>query len=286
MDLRNRISPAQVERAKQLAVRGLLHYQPLQFTDDFSVGAGLSIESGWKTKAPLVDLPDASRYANQHFRDTFVTRDSDRAAFHAANARMRALYDGFIDDVVAAVGGVEGKTVLDVGCNSGYFSVALAQRGALRVVGLDSEPYGETVDLLNELCGTNVQFRQWRYDGSLQSREQFDLVVSVAVLVHLSEPLRHLAWLGSAAREALWVFTHAQESNAMSMEFHAVNHYYSAKFPQCFDVVTMTRPLLRLAFELMGFTHAEMPPRAGTMSARWRERHASVVGRRTVSAGA
>src|SRR5690349_19304911 len=132
MDFRHRISPAQLDRAKRLAVRGLLHYQPFQFDDDFSVGAGLSTQNGWRTNPPppLIDFPDVSRYANDHFRERFVAEPQDREEFHAANGRMRAVYDGFIDDLVAAMGGVKGKTVLDVGCNSGYFALSLAQRGA------------------------------------------------------------------------------------------------------------------------------------------------------------
>jgi SAM-dependent methyltransferase len=281
MDLRNRVSREQVDRAKLLAVRGLLNYQPFHFADEFSVGAGLSIESGLMGDPPLVDIADPERYANDAFRDRYVVREGDRAAFQLANGRMRSLYDGLVDDLVAALGGVQGKTILDVGCNCGYFAVSLAQRGAARVVGLDQEPYGDTVALLNEICGTTVEFRQWSYDGSLQAPEQFDLVVSVAVLVHLSEPLRHLTWLGSAAREALWVFSPSPENAELSVQFHAVNRYYDHPWPYCFDAVTVSRPLLRFAFEQMGFVHTEVPPRLGTMSANWRGAHASLLGRRT-----
>ena len=34
-----------------------------------------------------------------------------------------------------------------------------------------------------------------------------------------------------------------------------MNRYYDdAKFPHCFDITTLSEPLLRLAFERMGFT--------------------------------
>ena len=161
MDFRNRITRDQVERAKRLAVRGLLHYQPFIFDDSLAVGAGLSIVGGWRADPPMMDFHGADRYASPDFLQRFVASDDEqRAKLHEANAHMRAFYDGLVDDVVTAVGGVRGKTVLDVGCNAGYFSIALALRGA-RVTSLDREPYEDSIALLNEICGTSVEFRRW-----------------------------------------------------------------------------------------------------------------------------
>src|SRR6201747_948342 len=33
-----------------------------------------------------------------------------------------------------------GKTVLDIGCNAGFYSLEMKRRGAARVVGIDSDP--------------------------------------------------------------------------------------------------------------------------------------------------
>ena len=35
---------------------------------------------------------------------------------------------------------LSGRTVLDVGCNAGFFSIKMKQRGADRVVGIDFDP--------------------------------------------------------------------------------------------------------------------------------------------------
>src|ERR1700736_4260904 len=35
---------------------------------------------------------------------------------------------------------LSGKTVLDVGCNAGFYSIQMKRRGAARVVGIDSDP--------------------------------------------------------------------------------------------------------------------------------------------------
>jgi len=42
-----------------------------------------------------------------------------------------------VDAVLQAVGDVSGKTVLDLGCGSGFLSVLMAKRGAARVIGID-----------------------------------------------------------------------------------------------------------------------------------------------------
>ena len=100
-------------------------------------------------------------------------------------------------------------------------------------------------------------------------------MLSVAVLVHLSEPLRHLAWLGSNARKALMVFTPCHDASGsphssskrpgLGVAARTSARLFDpvprrepllrrCKFPQCFDTTTLSEPLLRLAFEKMGFT--------------------------------
>ena len=161
-----------------------------------------------------------------------------------------------------------------------------------------------------------MQFANWNYDGSLTAPEQYDLVLSVAVLVHLSEPLRHLAWLGSSARKALMVFTpfhratqyaalrqspplHPSDQSASrvsapnaaldySIKFHTVNCYYEHdKFPQCFDVTTVSEQLLRLAFEKMGFTRIiDITAAENTMPPGWAGVHLGLLGLREDAAAA
>ena len=209
MDLRPLItSKKQIEEARRLALRGLLSYQPYIFSDDFATGAGLSILAGHLTEPPAVYCKDATANdTDPAFFAREFAKENQREEFFAANKSMRRFYDGMVDQIANAVGPLDDMSVLDVGCNTGYFPLAFARRGARQAKGIDRIDYSPTVALLNDICGTSVQFANWNYDGSLTAPEQYDLVLSVAVLVHLSEPLRHLAWLGSSARKALMVFT-------------------------------------------------------------------------------
>lgn len=84
-----------------------------------------------------------------------------------------------------------GKTVLDIGCNAGFYSVEMKRRGAARVLGIDSDDrYLAQAQLAAEALGqTDIEFRNLSvYDvGALG--ERFDLVIFMGVLYHLRHPL-------------------------------------------------------------------------------------------------
>lgn len=281
MDFRGRISARQIEAARRLMFRGILSYQPYIFSDDLAVGAGFSIVAGFTESPPAIYCPDAGASdADPVFLSREVAKDGQRDAFFAANDAMRGFYEDMIDHVTAEIGDISQMTVADVGCNSGYFPLSFARRGARKVKALDRVDYGPTIELLNEICGTSVEFGLWSYDGSIKAREQFDLVVSTAVLCHLSDPLHHLAWLGSSARKALMVFTPCHNDDDHSIRFHAVNRYYSGDdFPYCFDMTTISKKLLRLSLERMGFTRIiELDAASRWMSPGWAASHLGLLG--------
>lgn len=84
-----------------------------------------------------------------------------------------------------------GKTVLDIGCNAGFYSVEMARRGAARVLGIDSdERYLAQARLATRTLGfDDVEFRQLSVYDVAALRERFDLVIFMGVLYHLRHPL-------------------------------------------------------------------------------------------------
>jgi SAM-dependent methyltransferase len=282
MDLRPLItSTRQIEAARRLAFRGLLTYQPYIFSDDFAVGSGPSLFAGYTQDAPSIWCPDAGvNDADPVFRARELAKENRRDAFFSANAAMRSFYDGMVDQIANALGPLNEFSVLDVGCNTGYFPLAFARMGARKATGIDRIDYTDSVDLLNEICGTSVEFATWNYDGSLSAIRQYDLVLSMAVVCHLSEPLRHLAWLGSSARKALLVFTACDDIPDYRIKYHTVNRYYSDdRFPHCFDVTSLSRPLLRLAFKKMGFSRiVDITAARSTMPPGWADKHLCLLG--------
>jgi tRNA (mo5U34)-methyltransferase len=85
---------------------------------------------------------------------------------------------------------LHGRTVLDIGCNAGFYAMEMKSRGAERVVGIDSDPdYLAQARFAAEVSNLDIEFRQMSvYDvGNLG--EKFDLVLFMGVLYHLRHPL-------------------------------------------------------------------------------------------------
>ncbi len=86
---------------------------------------------------------------------------------------------------------LDGWTVLDIGCNGGFYALELAQRGAL-VVGLEPDAFylrqarwaAETLELSDR-----IELRQQTVYELAGSDERFDLILFMGVFYHLRHPL-------------------------------------------------------------------------------------------------
>src|SRR5947209_5356273 len=53
-----------------------------------------------------------------------------------------------------------GQTVLDIGCNAGFYSIEMKRRGATRVLGIDcDEEYLDQARFAAEASGIDIEFR-------------------------------------------------------------------------------------------------------------------------------
>ncbi|MET0250733.1 MAG: TIGR04290 family methyltransferase [Novosphingobium sp.] len=86
---------------------------------------------------------------------------------------------------------LSGASVLDIGCNAGFYSIEMKKRGADRVLGVDSDDrYLDQARFVAEELGyADIEYRKLSvYDvGALG--EKFDLVIFMGVLYHLRHPL-------------------------------------------------------------------------------------------------
>ncbi len=85
---------------------------------------------------------------------------------------------------------LRGKSVLDVGCNAGFYSIEMKRRGAERVLGIDfDDGYLEQARFAAEVSGAEIEFRNMSVYDVAQLGEKFDIVLFMGVLYHLRHPL-------------------------------------------------------------------------------------------------
>lgn len=91
---------------------------------------------------------------------------------------------------------LSGKSVLDVGCNAGFYSIQMKRRGAERVVGIDTDDqYLDQARFAARVSGADIEFRKLSVYRISELKEQFDLVLFMGVLYHLRHPLLALELL-------------------------------------------------------------------------------------------
>ncbi|NJK87053.1 MAG: TIGR04290 family methyltransferase [Bacteroidales bacterium] len=85
---------------------------------------------------------------------------------------------------------LNGKTVLDIGCNAGFYSIEMKRRGADRVVGIDSdERYLNQARYASNVLGFEIEFRNVSVYDVAMLNEKFDIVLFMGVFYHLRHPL-------------------------------------------------------------------------------------------------
>jgi tRNA (mo5U34)-methyltransferase len=110
---------------------------------------------------------------------------------------------------------LRGRTVLDVGCNAGFYAIELKKRGADRVVAIDSDPdYLDQARFAAEVSGVDLElFELSVYDVGLLG-ERFDIVLFLGVLYHLRHPLLALDLIHEHVARDLLVFQSMHRGSA------------------------------------------------------------------------
>jgi tRNA (mo5U34)-methyltransferase len=134
---------------------------------------------------------------------------------------------------------LSGRTVLDIGCNAGYYSLEMKRRGAERVLGIDSDPdYLAQARFAAEVADLEVEFRRLSvYDvGALG--ERFDVVLFLGVLYHLRHPLLALDLIHAHVTRDLLVFQSMQRGApeiatvAENYDFWSADHFDQPGYPK------------------------------------------------------
>ncbi|PVX29325.1 TIGR04290 family methyltransferase [Sphingomonas pokkalii] len=129
---------------------------------------------------------------------------------------------------------LQGRSVLDIGCNAGFYAFEMKRRGAGEVLGIDSDArYLAQARFAAEALGfEDVRFEQCSvYDVAALGR-RFDIVIFMGVLYHLRHPLLALDLIREHVAGAHLLFqTMQQGSGALA----AVPDDHPFHIPGTFD---------------------------------------------------
>lgn len=100
---------------------------------------------------------------------------------------------------------LSGKSVLDVGCNAGFYSLEMKRRGAGRVLGIDSQHnLIRQAAFVRELQGLDIDYRKMSvYDLDPHLIGQFDVTLALGLLYHCKHLVLALEKLFIVTRELL-----------------------------------------------------------------------------------
>jgi tRNA (mo5U34)-methyltransferase len=109
---------------------------------------------------------------------------------------------------------LRGKSVLDIGCNAGFYSIEMKKRGADRVLGVDfDETYLAQARFAAEISEMDMEFRQLSVYDVGELGEKFDIVLFMGVLYHLRHPLLALDLIREHVVRDLFVFQSMQRGS-------------------------------------------------------------------------
>jgi tRNA (mo5U34)-methyltransferase len=134
---------------------------------------------------------------------------------------------------------LEGMTVLDIGCNAGFYAMEMKRRGAARVLGLDSrDEYLAQAKFASEVCALDVEFRNMSVYDVGRLNEKFDLVIFMGVLYHLRHPLLALDLIHEHVAGDMMLFQSMQRGSALAAsldadyDFWATDQFADENYPK------------------------------------------------------
>lgn len=130
-------------------------------------------------------------------------------------------------DWIDSLAGLNGKTVLDVGCGGGILAEAMAGKGA-SVTGIDLADKSLGVARLHQLeSGADVQYEQVPTETYAQDNPgRFDVVTCMEMLEHVPDPAAIVSACADLTKPDGWVFFSTINRNPKSFLFAIVGAEY------------------------------------------------------------
>lgn len=100
---------------------------------------------------------------------------------------------------------ISGRSVLDVGCNAGFYAIETKRRGAARVLGVDAQRHHiQQAKFVRRALGLDIEYRRISvYDLDPRVIGYFDLTLALGLIYHCKHPVLALEKLYLVTRELL-----------------------------------------------------------------------------------
>jgi tRNA (mo5U34)-methyltransferase len=86
---------------------------------------------------------------------------------------------------------LSGMTVLDIGCNAGFFSVAAKRLGADHVVGIDMSPgFLKQAEFVSDVLELDLEFHRMSVYEVSKLGKKFDVVFCLGLIYHCADPVK------------------------------------------------------------------------------------------------
>jgi tRNA (mo5U34)-methyltransferase len=104
---------------------------------------------------------------------------------------------------------LSGKSVLDVGCNAGFYAIEAKRRGAARVLGVDGQrQHVRQAVFVRKVLGLDIEYRRMNvYELTRRNVGEFDITLALGLLYHLKHLVLALENLYEVTRELLVIET-------------------------------------------------------------------------------
>ncbi|HEU4593568.1 MAG TPA: DUF1698 domain-containing protein [Pyrinomonadaceae bacterium] len=104
---------------------------------------------------------------------------------------------------------LRGRTLLDVGCNAGFYAIEAKRRGAARVLGVDGQrQHVRQAVFVRKALGLDIEYRRMNvYELNRRAVGQFDITLALGLIYHLKHLILALENLYEVTRELLVVET-------------------------------------------------------------------------------
>jgi 2-polyprenyl-3-methyl-5-hydroxy-6-metoxy-1,4-benzoquinol methylase len=130
--------------------------------------------------------------------------EADDVHFRGLDGRHRQRYFHLFPPLLDLLGGsLEGKTVLEIGCNAGFWTIQSRRAGASSVLGLDtSQKNVEQAAFIRDVIGLDgIEYRVGNaYEVSRDTLGEFDLTLFLGLLYHIDKPIEALERLYDVTR--------------------------------------------------------------------------------------